>query len=355
LTTTQTFTVQVNGDTTDEPDETYFIQLFGATGAGIADGLGVGTIVNDDPPPTVSIGNASMLEGNSGVTYVILPVQLSAPSGKVVAVDFATADGTAVAPGDYQPVSGTVVFSPGETLKNVAVIINSDTLGEANETFLVNLSNPIDATIADGQGVATILNDDPTPALLDRSVTPVVTEGSVATLRGTISLVNPQDQFILEVEWGDGTPTQVLKFPAGSNGQMVQVDHTYADNAGGAGTYTVHAVWHNQFGGGNVADFAVQVNNVPPVVDAGGDAVLHEGGVLDRKGSFTDPGADTWTITVDYGDGSGPQTIAVGPDRTFHLHHKYQEEGNYAVTVTVRDDDGGVGIDQFVVHYDDHG
>jgi hypothetical protein len=186
-------------------------------------------------------------------------------------------------------------------------------------------------------------------AFQNRSVTSVVTEGSVATLRGTIVEPDPQDSFTLVVSWGDGTPVETRVYPAGSNGQVVTLTHSYANN----GTYTVHASWHDPHGAGNSADLQVEVSNVPPVVDAGGDAHLHRGEVLNRQGSFSDPGADTWTATVDFGDGSGPQPLQLGPDHRFHLHHKYHDAGSYVVTVTVRDDDGGVGIDQFVVTVDD--
>jgi hypothetical protein len=346
--TTQNITVLVNDDALDEPDETYFVQLFGAVNATIADGLGVGTILDDDPPPAVSINDTSVVEGNSGTADAAFTVQLSAPSGKVVAVNFATADGTAVAPGDYQPLSGSVVFAPGETTQTIHVAVNGDTLGEANETFLVNLSNPIDATIADGQGVGRILNDDPTPAFQNRSVTPLVAEGTVATLTGTVVLSSPTDVFLMQVEWGDGTPTQHVALPAGSNGQVVTLNHTYADN-GPTGIYPVHVSWQNQYGGGNSADFAVTVTNVPPTVDAGPDTTVNHGGVLNRTGSFHDPGADTWVATVDFGDGSGPQALALARDGTFKLHYKYRDPGVYRVTVTVLDDDGGAGTASFLV------
>jgi hypothetical protein len=342
-------TVPVNGDLTDEPDETFFVKLSGATGAGIADGLGVGTIINDDLPPSVSVNDVSVPEGNSGTVGAVFTVHLSAPSGKVVAVDFATADGTALAPGDYQSVSGSLVFAPGETDQTITVPVNGDLLGEANETFLVNLTNPVDSTIADGQGVGVILNDDPVPALRDRSVTPQVAEGSVATLRGTISLAAPQDQFILEVSWGDDSPTQVVTFPAGSDGQVVELSHRYANNNPAGTPYTVHAAWHNQYGGGNAADFAVTVANVAPTVEAGPDVTLPPGGAVNRTGSFTDPGTDTWTATVDYGDGSGAQALRLDRKHHFHLHHKYASPGRYRVVVQVADGDGGVGTASFLV------
>ena len=78
---------------------------------------------------------------------------LNTVSGRPVTVDYATANGTAVAPADYQAASGTLTFTPGQTTRQLTVLVNGDLLDEANETYFVNLSNPGNATIADGQGV----------------------------------------------------------------------------------------------------------------------------------------------------------------------------------------------------------
>jgi len=93
----------------------------------------------------------------------------------------------------------------------------------------------------------------------------------------------------------------------------------------------------------------VVVSNAIPDVDAGPDAIIVEGGTFASAGSFTDPGSDTWTGTVDYGDGSGPQPLALNPDGSFALDHGYADDGVYNVTVAITDDDGGVGTDAAVV------
>ena len=85
-------------------------------------------------------------------------------------VNFATADGTATMANDYQFNSGTLTFLPGETSKDVTVLVNGDMTNEADETFLVNLSTPTNATLSDSQGVGTINNDDPVVAV---AITPM--------------------------------------------------------------------------------------------------------------------------------------------------------------------------------------
>jgi|GEM_PF-3069408 len=82
----------------------------------------------------------------------------------------------------------------------------------------------------------------------------------------------------------------------------------------------------------------IPVPNVPPVVDAGPDATVNEGEPFTRSGSFTDSDTgDSWRGTVDYGEGAGPQTLTLNPDKTFDLSHTYVENGTYTLTVTVTD------------------
>jgi hypothetical protein len=112
-------------------------------------------------PLSVSISDASVTEGNSGSVNASFTVSLSAASSQPVSVTYATADGTATAGSDYVAVPPTVLtFNPGETSKTITVAVLGDTISEGNETFLVNLSNPVNAAIADGQGVGTIIDDD---------------------------------------------------------------------------------------------------------------------------------------------------------------------------------------------------
>ena len=114
------------------------------------------------PPPSVSLNNASHAEGNSGTTSFALTATLSYASNLTTTVDYATSDGTAATPGDYTATSGTLTFSPGITTQTVTVLVNGDTVGEANETFKVTLSNPTGmATLGTTQAIGTILNDDP--------------------------------------------------------------------------------------------------------------------------------------------------------------------------------------------------
>src|SRR4029078_6802323 len=157
--TTKTITVLVNGDTVNEADETFFVNLSSPSNATIAAGQGVGTIINDDALPSISINDVSAAEGNTGTTNAVFTVTRSSPNGQTVTVHFPTADGTATAGTDYLASNGTLTFNPGETTKTVAVVVIGDTVVEGNESFFVNLTSATNATIADGQGIATIVDD----------------------------------------------------------------------------------------------------------------------------------------------------------------------------------------------------
>jgi hypothetical protein len=161
--TSKLFTVTINGDASQEADETFFVNLGNAVNASIADGHAVGTIANDDAPatPTLSIADASVSEGDSGTKTLTFTVSLSPAAAGTVSYDIATSDGTATAGSDYvaSSLSGQTIIA-GSTSKTFAVTINGDTTTESNETFNVTLGNVSGASLGDGNAVGTISNDD---------------------------------------------------------------------------------------------------------------------------------------------------------------------------------------------------
>jgi hypothetical protein len=156
----RTVAVAVTGDTIDEADETFFLNLSSPVGTSIGDGQGVGTILDDDPPPAASINDAAAMEGASGVSVLGFVVSLSVPSGRTVSVTYSTADGSARAGSDYVASSGTLVFPAGTTALPLPISIVGDTRPETDETFLVQLIGATNATLGDPEGVGTIVNDD---------------------------------------------------------------------------------------------------------------------------------------------------------------------------------------------------
>lgn len=124
------------------------------------------------PGVSLSIADASAIEGDSGTTPMSFTLSLSAASGRTVTVAYATQDGTATMAGsDYAATSGAVTLPPGVTTASVTVQVTGDAAVEPDETFAVSLSAPVNATIAAGQGIGTIVNDDVTPPAASITVT----------------------------------------------------------------------------------------------------------------------------------------------------------------------------------------
>ena len=113
---------------------------------------------------TISISDPTVSEG-SGPGSAVFNVTLSSASSDTISLNYATANNTATAFSDYTPAIGTIVFNPGQTSVPLSIPVIGDTVLESNENFFVNLSNAVNASLAENQGVGTILNDDSTPGI----------------------------------------------------------------------------------------------------------------------------------------------------------------------------------------------
>ena len=174
---TKTITVVVNGDTTPESNENFFVQLYSPTGGAVlGDRFGQAVIANDDAaPPGISVSDATpapVTEGNAGTTPATFNVVLSASPAAPVTYKWATNFGTATAGTDYVYAQGTGTFAAGTgTLSQPVIIqVNGDTTPEGNETFLLQIYDVGGAAITDAYGKATIQNDDaavPTISIAD--------------------------------------------------------------------------------------------------------------------------------------------------------------------------------------------
>ena len=237
-TTSQTFNVAVTGDTTDELNETVVVTLSDPTNATIATATGTGTITDDDGP-AVSIDSPSVAEGDSGSTNLTFTVTLSATSVQQVTVAYADAGtGTATSGTDYEAITaGTLTFPVGTTSQTFNVSVTGDTTDEANETVVVTLSSPTNATISTANGTGTITNDDGSTVSID---SPSVTEGDSGstnlTFTVTLSAASVQQVTVGYTDAGTGTATSgtdytaitdgTLTFTAGTTSQTFNVSVT---------------------------------------------------------------------------------------------------------------------------------
>jgi hypothetical protein len=128
----------------------------------------------------LSVGDATVVEGSSGIVTASFALRLSAPSPVPVSFDIGSSNGSASAGSDYLARNQSRIIDPGRTRAVFEVTVNGDTSVEGDETFTVNLANVVGATIADGSGLGTIANDDAAA----RSISDAKAKGGLARHNG---------------------------------------------------------------------------------------------------------------------------------------------------------------------------
>lgn len=233
----QLITVQVNGDTKVESDETFIVRLSHAVGGFIGSGDGIGTIKNDDVD--LSINDLTVIEGDSGTKNAVFTVTAFGSTERTVTVNWVTVDGTALAGSDYQASAGAVSFAPGGGTANVTVPILGDVFNEPNETFSVVLVSPSGGRLAKGTGVATIIDNDPLPAIFVNDVQITSSGESSQKAVFTVALDRPSGTPVsVHFTTTDGTALAAsqytaqagtLLFPPGVTTEQIAIDVTTPD------------------------------------------------------------------------------------------------------------------------------
>ncbi len=158
----------------------------------------------------------------------------------------------------------------------------------------------------------------------------VVPEGSLATNTGTYS--DPDN---------DAITSLLASIGLAVDGGSEDWSWSFITSDGPSDSQQVTVEITDDASGSDSVSFTLTVENVAPSLNAISDATITEGDQFADSSAFSDPGADSWTATVNYGDGAGVLPLALS-GRTFELAHVYPDDGTYAVDVTVSDDDGGV-------------
>jgi PKD repeat protein len=261
--------------------------------------------------PTVELGaTITVAEG----TPVVLNPTVSDPAGANDTLSYAwtvtDGQGQVVATGAGAPFQ----FTPADNGSyGVSLTVTDDDGASTTDTVTVQATNVAPVVTAGGN-------------LL-------VNEGSVFNLAG--SFTDPgMDTWLATVNYGDGVSEQLML-----SGQTFTASHVYADS----GTYPVTVSLTDDDGATGIRNFSVTVANVAPSLTLGDDATVNAGQLFLREGLINDPGADTWTVAVNYGDGTPVETLSGLTVRTFGLSHTYAARGAYAVSVLVTDDDGATG------------
>jgi PKD repeat protein len=243
--------------------------------------------------------------------------------------------------------SWTATVNYGDCSGVRPLTLNQDKTFTLAHTYTKAGTYTVTVTVTDddqGVGTDTVTVQTAHPPKLTLAATKALDEGSALSLGGCFA--DPSStSWTAMVDYGDGSGVRPLALKAN---KTFALNHVYADN----GHYSVTVQVKDELGFICSGTVQVTVRNVAPKVNAGRDATLTlSGGIasFSRAGSFADPGADTWTATVDYGDGSGVQTLTLNPGKTFSLSHVFTKKGTYRVTVKVTDDDRGAGTAIFTV------
>ena len=208
----QTITVPLLDDAVHEATETFQLELSSPFGANLAHGVGTGTITDDDPVPRLTARDATASEDAGELTFEIV---MTGESDSPATVDYATSDDTALAAADYEAISGTLTFVPGESSKTIAVPLLDDEVHEADETLFLTLASPDGATLptaADADATGTITNDDGEPTL---AVADATASEDVGKLAFVIAMTGASDRpATVDYATSDGTATATQDYVA---------------------------------------------------------------------------------------------------------------------------------------------
>jgi subtilisin-like proprotein convertase family protein len=304
--TQKTFTVTVNGNTINQANRTFFVNLSNPTNASIDTGYATGTatIIDDDNVPVATVGDTSV-EGvaTGSTTTASFPVFLSFNSFKTVTVDYATADGTAMQPGDYtQVTTTTLTFNPGVTMQDVNVTVNGNSNPIGNRSFTVSLSNPSNATLDGNAGTGLIVNEANLPnvsigdSIIKRSA------GGTSTMDFTVLLSQPAASDVtFNYSTVDGTALA-------ANNDYVPVVNGLATISAGQTSTTISIVIPGNSVPGPDVHFFVDLSNVANAVLARTEAT---GTIINTAGTF---GATEYLIHLNPQKKTGTYSYSVGPN-----------------------------------------
>ncbi len=210
-------------DGIDEADENFILTLAKPINATLATAQAVATIVDDDAAPVITVADIRVSEADATARFT---ATLSVPSSITVTFDYATKDGTAKAGNSYVAAAGTITIPAGETTADIEVTLMDDGIDEADETFILTLAKPLNATLATAQAVATIIDDDATPTLTIAEASAGEADLHVAF---TATLSAPAGMIVsVDYQTQDGTAKAGSDYKAASGTLAIPVGQTTA-------------------------------------------------------------------------------------------------------------------------------
>ncbi len=321
--------------------------------------------VNGLQPNTILTVNGGVLQGTGTVGSVVVQAGGTISPGGT-AIGTLTVNGSFLNRGqlkidvgqssnDLLKVNGAVnltnapiIINGNTPLKSVLIIQNDLTdavQGSTNSTLVSSATGQLfKINYVGGNGNDVRLDrQNVAPMFANRLATSSIDEGDEVIVSGTIVEPDLLDTFFMTVDWGDGQLTQT-QFEPGTPRDVV-LTHKYLEQD----NYTINLTWTDGSKHGNSGQLTTVVQNVGPTLQAGNTARVALNNRFSRRIQVTDPGLDALVTTVDYGDGSKPETLALGTSRNLQLSHRFTRRGVFRVTIQVIDNDGGIGTDSFFV------
>jgi hypothetical protein len=241
----------------------------------------------------------------------------------------------------------TAIVNFGDGSGDQSVALNPDKTFAFDHYFRDNGIYPVTLSVADNHG-----GSDTRSFLVVINTVPVITQlngpttdrlrGQLLQFSGAFSDRDSGDIWIATVNFGDGSGEQALPL---NQDKTFAFDHAYTD----IGTFTVAVTLFDSRGGIATRSRSVSIVNKEPSVVIFGPTTGAAGQSLHYSGAFTDPDPDTWTGTVNFGDGTGDQPLTLNSVQSFAIDHEFATAGNYSLGVTVSDNHGGVGTRSLTV------
>ncbi|MEM1433785.1 MAG: Calx-beta domain-containing protein [Pseudomonadota bacterium] len=362
--TAQDVLISLLNDSTDESNETFTLVLSNPQNATIADGRATATIIDDDEPLSLSIADLSVTEGDSGAVAARFTVALSGTSTSPVLVDYATADGSAVAGSDYAAASGTLSIAAGQRSGQITVDVLGDILAEGLETFTLRLSNAQGATLQDAEATGQIQDNEGTASLTIADATAAEDSGA---LNFNLSLVPAQAAAVTltyRVVAGSATtgvdytePSGTLTVPAQTTNAVISV--AIIDDTTNEGTETITVELLDTAGiaaADPAATGTITDDDGLPQLAVSDLAVAESAGSASIVVSLVPASGQTATVVLESSDGSatagqdytaiGATTLTFAPGETsrtviLSILDDGMTEGSETVTLTLRNAVGG--------------
>ena len=365
--TAQTVTVTGVDDFTDNAADKRTVTISNhSSGAGYSAAATVTVTVTDAAAaPELLIEGASVSEGNTGTTPLTFTVTKHGATDQRVTVDYKPGTGTAMAGTDYTAIAaGTLTFAPDEPSKTITVMVQGDDVSEPDETVVIELSSPSNATIAEGTATGTIIDDDASRLSIEAGAASV---DESEPLIFTVSLDPPIDDEQVTVDLTTaGTATAgtdymavpgTLTFTAGEGSKTITV--AVADDDDYELDETVEVELRNPKPTGSVvietgvAMVTIEDNDDSPALSISRTSVAEGNAGTTSKLTFkvTKSGGTSMAATVAYAD-AGTGTATAGTDYTAVAAGTLTfapDETSKTVAVVVKGDDESEGDETVVI------